>query len=417
VSHDRGHVVVIGAGIIGICCALFLRRRGFAVTVVDPEAPCSQTSSGNAGGFGVAEVMPMSAPGLLWRVPGWLFDPLGPLAVRWRYLPQLLPWLVRFIGSGGAANIEPRARALAALMAPTFDDFMPLLQAAGVADSVIPAGALTVYHDRAGYRADALEWQTKKACGIRCEELDAADVHDLEPDLSPDVRFGVFTPDWRHTLDPHRLATALVDLLEREGGNVQRGRATSVESNHGGTHSVLVQNGSTLQGDRLVVAAGAWSKPFVRQLDNLSVALESERGYNTTLPAPGVQLRREVIFAERKFVATPMEMGLRIGGAAEFAGLTAPPNYKRCTALLNLAKAYFPALCTEGGSQWMGHRPSTPDSLPVISRSPRHANVFYAFGHGHLGLTQAATTGRLIAELAGGDTPSIDIEPFSVTRF
>jgi len=359
----------------------------------------------------------MSAPGLIWRVPGWLFDPLGPLAVRWRYLPQLLPWLVRFIGSGSAANIQPRARALAALMTSTFDDFMPLLQAAGVADSVISAGALTVYRDRAASRADALEWQTKRACGIRCEELDGADVHDLEPDLSPDLRFGVFTPDWRHTLDPHRLATALVDLLQREGGAVRRGRVTIVESDHGGTHSVRLQDGSALLADRLVVAAGAWSRPFARQLDNLNVALESERGYNTTLPTPGVQLRREVIFAERKFVATPMAMGLRIGGAAEFAGLTAPPNYKRCAALLNLARTYLPALRTEGGSQWMGHRPSTSDSLPVISRSPRHANVFYAFGHGHLGLTQAATTGRLIAELACGDTPSIDIEPFNVTRF
>ncbi len=409
--------MIAGAGVVGICCALALRRRGFSVTVVDPEAPGSQTSSGNAGGFGVTEVMPLSAPGLLWKVPGWLLDPLGPLAIRWRYLPQLLPWLWRFVRAGDAARVAHQAQALAALLKPTFDDYAPLLQAAGVADSLISEGALTVYRDRDAYRRDALEWDTKRAWGVRCEELDGADVHALEPALSPDVRFGVLTPDWRNTVDPFRLVTALAELLVREGGTLHRGRVVDAESVDGLVRSVRLEDATRVALDRLVVAAGVWSKPLVRRLDSLDVALESERGYNTTLPAPGITLHREVIFAERKFVASPMAMGLRIGGAAEFAGLEAPPNYARCTALLQLAQAYLPGLRTEGGTQWMGHRPSTPDSLPVIGRSPAKANVFYAFGHGHLGLTQAATTGRLIAELACGEVPSIDVQPFAVTRF
>lgn len=409
--------VVVGAGIVGICCGLFLRRRGFAVTLVDPEAPGSQTSAGNAGGFAVTDVVPLAIPGIAWKVPGWLFDPLGPLAIRWRYLPRLLPWLVRFAAAGGAAGVAPRAEALAALMASTFDDYMPLLQAAGVADSVVAAGAVSVYRDRAAYLADALEWDVKRSCGVHFEELDAGDVHDLEPDLSPDVRFGVFAPDWRHTLDPHGLAMALAELLQHQGGTVVRGRVTGITPREGGTCTVRLHDAPAIPAEHVVVAAGVWSRPLVRSLDDLSVALESERGYNTTLPEPGVRLRHQLIFAERRFVATPMAMGLRIGGAVEFAGLQAAPNYERCAALLRLAKIYLPALHTEGGSRWMGQRPSTPDSLPVISRSPRHRNVYYAFGHGHLGLTQAATTGRLIAELACGDAPSIDLRPFAVDRF
>jgi D-amino-acid dehydrogenase len=179
---------------------------------------------------------------------------------------------------------------------------------------------------------------------------------------------------------------------------------------------VVLNNQKTLSADCAVVAAGAWSGALARLLGD-RVLLESERGYNTTLPSPGVTLEREVIFAERKFVATPLSIGLRIGGAAEFGGLDAEANFKRSEALVTLASRYFPNLSRDNGIAWAGHRPATPDSLPVIGPSPRSANIFYAFGHGHLGLTQAATTGKLIADLVAGRAPPIDLAPYSISRF
>jgi D-amino-acid dehydrogenase len=180
--------------------------------------------------------------------------------------------------------------------------------------------------------------------------------------------------------------------------------------------AAVLGNGDRVSGSRLVVATGAWSATLAESVGD-RVLLDSERGYNTTLPAHGISLSREVIFAERKFVATPLDIGLRIGGAAEFAGLKAPPNYRRSDALLTLGKRFLPGINDQGAVKWMGHRPATPDSLPVIGRSPRVPSIIYAFGHGHLGLTQSATTGALVADLLANRTPGISLDAYSIGRF
>ena len=225
------------------------------------------------------------------------------------------------------------------------------------------------------------------------------------------MRHAISTPQWAHVSDPVAITRRLLQWLQAQGVTVRRGEALGAEGRR-----LRLADGSELPFDALVVAAGAWSGRLARSLGD-RVLLESERGYNTTLPNPGVQLRAEVIFGERKFVATPLAMGLRIGGAAEFAGLETPANYARCDALLALAGLYLPGLRTEGGTRWMGHRPTTPDSLPVIGRSPGRRDVLYAFGHGHTGLTFGPTTGRLIADLAAGRSPPLDLTPFAIGRF
>jgi D-amino-acid dehydrogenase len=410
------HIVVIGAGIIGVNIALALQERGFAVTILDERPPGTATSKGNAGCFATAEITPISAPGLVWSVPRMLLDPLGPLTIRWRNLPTLAPWLWRFWRSASPAQFEQATRALASVVGRLWEDYEPVLAAAGLTDLVRRDGALFVYETERGFEAAGHEWELRLRYGVRAERVDAAAIRDLEPALAPIYRDGYFVTDWGHTLDPHRLVAGLADHFCRQGGTIRQARVTGFGFSGGAPRSVLLEGGEAVAFDQVVVAAGAWSKTLCAALGH-KVPLDTERGYNTTLPHPGVALRRPVCPAERSFLITPMAMGLRIGGAVELASLEAPPNFARAKALLALGRYALPGLNTEGGTEWMGFRPSTPDSLPVIGRSPTHANVLFAFGHGHLGLTQGATTGRLIGDLAAGRPSVVDLAPFRIDRF
>jgi D-amino-acid dehydrogenase len=404
-------VVIVGAGIVGLATAYHLQQQGLAVTVVDRDPAGDKASFGNAGGIAVTEVAPASVPGLAWKVPGWLLDPLGPLAVRPAHALRLLPWLWRFAKAGSPPEVARIATALAALNNRVMDDLLPMLARTGLSGELHRKGALTVYESHRAYEKDAAEWALKRAHGIEVHPLSGAEARALEPALGPAVACGVFTPQWAHVSDPRRLVDALRTWLQQQGIAIMQGEVTEVS----GT-ALTLRDGQRINGDAVVVAAGAWSGKLAAQLGD-RVSLESERGYNTTLPEPGVTLAREVIFTERKFVATPMSCGLRIGGAAEFGGLDAAADYRRCQALVKLASLYLPDLRAEGGTRWAGHRPTTPDSLPVIGPSPCHPRVFYAFGHGHLGLTQAATTGRLVAGMIAGQPELVDMAPYGVTRF
>jgi D-amino-acid dehydrogenase len=403
--------VIVGAGIIGLATAYHLQQQGVAVTVVDRDPAGDKASFGNAGGIAVTEVAPASVPGLAWKVPGWLLDPLGPLAVRPAHALRLLPWLWRFAKAGSPGEVTRIATALAALNSRVLDDLLPMLARTGLSGELHRKGALTVYENQGAFKKDAAEWALKRAHGIEVHPLSGAEARALEPALGPAVACGVFTPQWSHVSDPRRLVDALRAWLQQQGVTMTQGEVTKVS----GT-AVTLHDGRTIAAEAVVVAAGAWSGKLAAQLGD-RVSLESERGYNTTIPEPGVTLGREVIFAERKFVATPMSCGLRIGGAAEFGGLDAAADYRRSRALVKLASLYLPDLRAEGGTAWAGHRPTTPDSLPVIGPSPRDPRVFYAFGHGHLGLTQAATTGRLVAGLVAGRSGPIDMAPYGITRF
>ena len=415
-AENGRRAVVVGAGVIGVNVALSLRERGFAVTIVDDRGPGLGTSFGNAGCIATAEITPISMPGLIWQVPRMLLDPLGPLAIRWSYLPKLSPWLWRFWRAGTPARVQAITAALGSLVGRAWTEWDRVIATAGIGDLFVRNGALFVYATSDGFRATDEEWSLRFSHGVRAEALDGDAIRALEPALSERFRHGYFIPDWGHVLDPHRVVARIADHLRGRGVDIRNGKVREVQFASGRPSAVALEDGAAVSFDVLAVCGGAWSRALCRQVA-VDVPLDTERGYNTTLPNPGVRLTRPVCPAESSFLMTPMTEGLRIGGAVELAGLDAPPNFARARALLELGRKALPDLDTSGGREWMGFRPSMPDSMPVISLSPRHANVALAFGHGHLGLTEAAVTGRLVAEMLSGAPPVIDTSPFRVDRF
>ena len=412
---SRTEVAVVGAGLIGLAAAYHLQKAGCGVTVVDRDFDAQSASMGNAGGIAVTEVFPASTPGVWRRIPGWLLDPLGPLAIKPGHLPRMVPWLTRFASVSRRSEVERISRALAAINRRVYEDLEPMLQELGLSHCLNHHGALTVYESEAGYRRDGDEWACKKANGIIVEELSGAEARNAEPALGPLVHRAIFTPQWSHLNDPKDLVISLRRVLDQRRVQLVRDEVLDVES-PASTVLLHLRKIATLKADYAVIAAGVWSKTLAHRMGD-RVLLESERGYNMTLPKPGISVRHQLIFAERKFVATPLTCGLRVGGAAEFGGLHAEANFRRSRALVALAQRYLPAMNVAEGTSWAGHRPTTPDSLPVLGPASRDARVLYAFGHGHLGLTQAATTGRLIADLILRRTPPIDMTPYAVSRF
>lgn len=410
------NVVVVGSGIVGLSCARAAQRRGWNVTLVDRDFEGDRASHGNAGGIAVSECVPLTLAGLGLKPLKWLLDPLGPLSIRPSHALSLLPWYRALQKVAEPTNYLRIARALAAINDRALKDFEDVLADIGLSADLHKRGALTVYETNKAYEADAHEWELKRSLGVRWRAVDPDAIRDLEPGLAPVFAKGVMLEDWAHISDPMKIVTRLRENVQAGGATLVRGNATKIETDSTGQPALVLGDGRRCVGDKLVVAVGAWSALLARTIGDRAL-LESERGYNTTLPASASHLQREVIFAERKFVATPLSIGLRIGGAAEFAGLEAPPNYRRSDALLKLARRFLSNLDEQSPLKWMGHRPTTPDSLPVIGPSRSNNNILYAFGHGHLGLTQSATTGQLIADLLEARKPQIDMAPYAISRF
>ena len=408
-------VVVVGAGVVGMCCARALQRRGFAVTVLDPVPPGESTSSGNAGILAPEAVAPIAMPGVMRQIPKWLLDPLGPLTIRWWYLPRILPWLLRLLANTRPARIERIAAALHALNRPLIDAHRALLGAGDFARLVRTDGLLYAYESPRAFAAAATDWAWRKEHGTGAEILSAARLRELEPALAPGIAGGVFIANGGHVVDPLALVRAIAARFTAEGGSIRRRRAVGFAFADSRVDAVTTDDGPAAA-DAVVIAAGAWSHLLTVLLGH-RVPLEAERGYHLTLAEPGVIPSRPVSLPEGGFFATPMAMGLRLAGTVEFAGLEAPPDTRRAYAMLARAKRVFPGLADSVTSEWMGFRPSLPDSLPVIGPSPRLANVFFAFGHGHLGLSEAAITGRLIAQAVAGEPPEIDLAPYRIDRF
>jgi D-amino-acid dehydrogenase len=412
-------VVVIGAGIVGMCTASFLQRDGHKVVVLDPGAPGEGTSFGNAGCLNGSSVVPVSMPGTLAKVPGWLLDPLGPLAIRWRYLPVLLPWLWRFVQAGKPEKVQAQARALRALLGPSLETYRPLVKAAGAENLIHRAGHLAAYKSEASFAADASAEQLRRDNGVAIQELDADELRQLEPHLSRDYIRGRLISENGHCSNPLRLTQSLAEAFVRNGGEIRRERAEGFTFEGARVTAVITSAGS-VPASAVVLAAGAWSKSLAAKLGD-RVPLDTERGYHIMLKTPEVAPRIPTLAAEGKFMATPMDEGLRFAGTVEFAGLDAPPDWRRARILLQQGQAMYPGLAREVPearlTQWMGFRPSLPDSLPVIGPSQRYANAFHAFGHGHVGLVGGSMTGRVTADLVAGRPAAIDVAPFSVTRF
>ncbi len=403
---------VVGAGIVGLACARAMAADGHDVTVFDRDPGGDRCSWGNAGGIGTSEVIPEASLRTLARLPRYLLDPLGPLAIRPAHLPALLPWLAGFAAAARPAAYRGAASALAALTGRAHADLEPLLAETGLGHLLVRAGALTVYRSRTGFAADAHAWELRRQLGVGWQALPGEACRALEPALGPTVACGVLVPSWSQVRDPKALWAGLLAQLRAAGVRI---RAAEI-ADCGAEGRLRTAKGETHRFDTVVIAAGAWSGRLAARIGD-RVLIEPERGYNTTIAEPGISLSREVIFAAERFVAAPLAPGLRIGGAAEFAGLDAPTRLARARRLRRLARRYLPDLSDAPGTEWMGQRPATPDSLPVIGLSPRSPRIAYAFGHGHLGLTLAATTARLIADLIAGRPPALDLAPYAIGRF
>jgi D-amino-acid dehydrogenase len=418
-STQPKKVTVIGAGMVGVASASWLQRDGHAVTLIDPEPPGQGASFGNAGCFNPSSVVPIAMPGTLKKVPGYLIDPLGPLSIRWSYLPTLAPWLIRYVRAGTPARIERQAVALKSLLGPCLETLLELARDAGAERYIARNGILIVYRTEAAWNDDAYAWDIRKRHGTEWHELNADELRQFDPNLSRDYIRGKHVFNNGHALDPGGLVAALADAVQRDGGKLVRARATGFAFD-GDKLRAVKTDGGDVPADAAVLAAGTHSKPLATQLGN-PVPLETERGYHLMLSNPEVTPRVPTSDAEWKFAATPMDGGIRFAGTVELAGLQAPPNWRRAERLLELGRKMYPQLPSSPAKDriklWMGHRPGMPDSLPVLGRSRKSADVFYAFGHGHVGMTAGPYTGKVIADLVAGRPASIDLAQFRPDRF
>ncbi len=414
-GRGEGQIAIIGAGIIGICAAAYLAEAGHDVTVYDRTGICEETSSGNASAFAFSDVLPLAQKGMMKNLPGWLADPLGPLAIPPSYLPRLVPWLWRFWRAGAPRHHERSLAAQGSMMKLAETEWMGLLDRSGTKGMLREDGSLELYESETEFRASLPGWAARDRFGIEYHHVEGDEMAALQPGLSRRFVKATFAPGWKTVDDPKLLGKAIWAHAERLGARFVHAEVKAIEMAPEGVTLRFV-DGSVASAASLLIAAGAWSHRLAVHFGD-RIPLDTERGYNTTLPPGAFDVKRQLIFSSHGFVVTPLSTGLRVGGAVEFGGLERAPNYARSKAMLEKARCFLPGLTTEGGREWMGFRPSLPDSLPAIGRSKSAANVYYAFGHGHLGLTQAAGTARLIRDLVSGQASAIDVSPFSPQRF
>ncbi len=400
---------------MGIATACYLRRDGHTVTVVDSRLPGEYCSFGNAGILSPGSCAPQAMPGVLYKVPGYLRDPLGPLAIRPGHFLKALPWFMQLVAASRRSRVEQIADALRPLLKQTFEAYAPLVRHANVSDLIRQTGYVVAYATHAGFAGDALAWQLRRERGVLMEELDSAGIRQKVPQLGDQFAVGLYLPEQGFVANPERLTKSLAAQFEKDGGIILQRKVLDIEVSAEGPRA-LVTDAGNLPVETLVICAGSHSHEFSAKFGD-RVPLEAERGYHVTYSDPNFTLPMPIFLPEQKFFVTPMEMGLRIAGQSEFAGNDAAPNYGRADVLATQMQKVFPGIRNVDATQWMGRRPSTPDSLPVIGPASTMPNVWYAFGHGHVGLCGGAPTGRALADLIAGRPPNLDMAPFRVTRF
>jgi D-amino-acid dehydrogenase len=416
------HVVVIGAGIVGACSAVEALREGFRVTILDPADPGGEqaASYGNGCWLSPMSVIPPAVPGLWRKVPKFLMDPLGPLAIRWSYLPRVAPWLMRYLRSGWTwERVAETARALRPLVVDAPALHKALAEEAGVGHLIERRGLIYIYPSRADFEAEAKAWEIRHAVGVRWLELGAEELRQREPDLDRRYGFGVMVEEGGHCTDPGAYTAALVAHAVAQGARHFRARATGFAI-EGGRLAAVRTDAGEVAADAAVIAAGAFAKPLAAAAGD-RVPLETERGYHAEVAAPEVAPRHGLMPSDGKMSIMRTAQGLRCAGQVEIAGLDAAPNWKRAEILRDHLLRCFPGLPRDLPAErvkvWLGHRPSMPDGKPCLGRSRASADILHAFGHGHTGLVAGARTGRVVAALLAGREPEIPIAPFDPARF
>lgn len=414
-AEHKLEVLVIGTGIIGAMSALYLQNQGRSVTFIEKGEPSRGASSGNAGMLAFTEVLPLAAPGILKKAPKWLIDPLGPLSVPPAYAAQIAPWLYRFWKASAPRHYQHALKVQKSIMPLARREMQAVLSMPELAHFVSTRGTLELYDSEASLNRATGDWKERESAGAKIERVTRQRIDDIQPELASHLQHAIYMEDGQQIADPYDFTRAIVDLIVARGGKLRKAEVVDI-SPVGESTIVTLDSGDKLDADKVILAGGAFSKKLAAKLGNI-VPLETERGYNTTLPKDAFELKTQLVFCDHGFVMTPLETGIRVGGAVELAGLKLGANFKRSEAMLKKASRFVPKLKTDNGKQWMGFRPSMPDSLPVIGYSSASTSVIYAFGHGHLGLTQSAATGKLVSELAAGVETSISVDPLRANRF
>ena len=407
-------ITVIGAGIVGLACSAKLVQQHHQITVLDPRPPGEYCSFGNAGCLSRASIVPLGLPGMWKKVPGWLLDTNGPLVIPLRNAPRVARWLWRLYEVTSRERVDGIADALQPLLTTTVEKWRSLAQWAGVPELIRQDGYAFLYQSHSAFESDTMSRVLRQARGVTINILEGDAIRDFDPVISSRVTHMAMLPEQGHCPNPLRLSQALALRLQEQGVSFVNHSATGFDMCDGLVVGVRTDAG-VVETELVVIAAGAHSHFLSSQLGS-NILLESERGYHIMLQQPNRMPRIPIMSGEGKFFLTPMETGLRVAGTVELAGLNAKPNYKRADDLMQQAKMIVPEVQWKQTSKWMGHRPSLPDSKPVIGRAPNVHNALFAFGHGHVGLTAAAPTADVIADLAIGKKPGIDIRPFAADR-
>ncbi|MQB44295.1 FAD-dependent oxidoreductase [Rhizobium sp. ICMP 5592] len=414
-DENKRTVVVVGAGIIGAAIAFELQRRGRQVTLIDKGEPGEGASFGNMASIAL-DFAAGSGPSTWVKIPRWLLDPEGPVWLRPSYAPKMLPWFLRFIAAGRPSRLKEIEDAGMSLSRHALGDFRAMLDMLGVPELMTEEGCLAIYGTEAEFSGDHAHIELMQRYGLEHKILSGAEIRDHEPALSPTIAKAVLLPDNKSIRNPYQLVLKLVEAAKALGTTFISGTVRTVERQAKGVVTVLLEDGRRLEANDVVLAAGVRTR-FIASALGEPIPLETERGYHTQIMKPGIDMRYSIIWPHRAFMVTPTAGGIRVGGNVELAGLDAPPDFRRPRILVRHAQRALPGLQVEDAGDWMGHRPALPDTIPIISPSSRISGVWYATGHGHLGLTFSATTARLMADMMTGITPAVDMTPFRINRY
>ncbi len=408
-------VVIVGAGIVGVSTALWLQRDGHDVTLIDRLGPGEGTSHGNGGVLASCSIVPVTVPGLLRKAPKMLFSPDQPLFLKWSYLPKLAPWLIRYLRHANADAVRHRAAAMMPIIGDSLADHQALAAGTRAEKWLVPSDYLFVYNDRAHYEGDAFGWQVRRENGFDWDVLEGAAFKDYDPAFGPSLQCAARLSDHGRISDPGQYVKDLAAEAEANGARILTADVTDIARENGAVTGVRA-GGETIPCDAVVLATGVWSGPLAKKL-GITVPIESERGYHLELWEPNIMPRSPVMVASGKFVATPMEGRLRLAGIVEFGGLDAAPSRAPFKLLEKNIRAAIPGLTWKKTVEWMGHRPSVADSIPLIGEAPKVRGAWLGFGHDHVGLTGGPKTGRLLAQLISGRQPNVDLTAHSPARF
>lgn len=416
---ETAGIAVIGAGMVGTCCALYLQQEGLAVTLIDRRDPGEEASFGNLACFGIASCVPPGMPGLLKRVPRMLLDRDAPLKLRWGHALRATPWFLRYIANTKAERVEAIAAARQSLLDKVHETLDSLVADAGAQDLMnTRGGILFTFESEEAFEAGAYGFDVRRRNGVEFEVLDGHAARQVEPALTAKISHAIRVPSLTHTYNPGDLVKRLARLFEQRGGTVLRREVQGFDIGPDGVRALRTDQGEAPV-DGVVIAAGIWSRRLAKMLGT-DVPLEAERGYHAMYHGSGVRVNSAILSIDRYVSVTPMNYGVRVGGTAEFAPPEAPPDPRSAAMIRRLGEHLIPALKDDPGetvTEWVGSRPSLPDSKPAIGRAPKQPNAWFAFGHDHLGLTMGSITGKLISEVVTGKPPCVDLAPFRPDRF